>query len=270
MHEEASSKMARVNILGIGTMGSQISALLAVLGYHVTAWNRGDSTTRQKQCDRARRQLARKIKDKEGVIQCVNDLQSMQQAMTLEVLEEDLQTKRSIIGQLPYDPATDGLFSNTSSYRPSEIHPAAGGLHFFNPIHALHLVEYLPPAKSSAAGQHLLQALTKSAFTLVKVKDNRGYIGNFMLFSEIAATLRLIDEFGYTIEAINEVNNCIGRNSSIFSIIDLIGIDTTKRILDNLHENDTSIYVSPLLGKALQQDIFGRKNGTSILEVINE
>ena len=115
-----------------------------------------------------------------------------------------------------------------------------------------------------------MQSLTDNDFTLVQVKENRGYIGNFLLFSEIASTLKLVDEFGYTTHAIDQVRHCMGHEVSIFSIIDLIGIDTTKRILDNLHETDSGIYVSPVLEKALHRGIYGRKNGTSILEVINE
>ncbi len=178
-------------------------------------------------------------------------------------------TKQQVVGRLPYDVAEHGLFSNTSSYGPREIHPAAGGLHFFNPVQALRLVEYLAPPRPTEAGDHLREQLTENGFTLVDVKENRGYVGNFLLFAEIAATLKLIDEYGYTPDAIEKVNTSIGRNASIFSIIDLIGIDTTLRILQNLHEEDPGIHVSPLLNKALSQEILGRKNGTSILEVIN-
>jgi 3-hydroxyacyl-CoA dehydrogenase len=250
-------------------MGSQISSLLAILGYDVTAWNRGDLEMKQKKCQRARRLLGRKFEDKGGEIRYTDNLQALSPALTIEVLEEDLQTKKQVIEELPYDPSTHGLFSNTSSYRPQEIHPAAGGLHFFNPIQALRLIEHLAPPLPTEAGNKLRDLLAENDFAMVEVKENRGYIGNFLLFAEISATLKLVDEYGYTTDVIDQVTNSIGRDASIFSIIDLIGIDTTKRILDNLHEEDPSIYVSPLLDKAMAQDIYGRKNGTSILEVIN-
>ncbi len=259
----------KINILGIGTMGSQISGLLAILGYEVTAWNRGSLEDKQKKTHRARRMLARKISDAGGIIHYTDNLQSLSSTLTLEILEEDLDTKKQIVEQLPYDPAVYGLYSNTSSYRPREIHPAAGGLHFFNPIQALRLVEHLAPAKPTKAGEYLRQQLAENDFTLVEAKENRGYVGNFLLFAEISATLKLVDTYGYTTTVIDQVTNSIGRDASIFSIIDLIGIDTTKRILDNLHEDDPSIYVSPTLDKAMAKNIYGRKNGTSILEVIN-
>lgn len=259
----------KVNILGIGTMGSQVASLLAILGYEVTAWNRTDLEARQKKCHRNRRILGRKFTDAGGEIHFTDNLEALSPALTIETLEENLDTKKTVVGQLSYDLSEHGFFTNTSSYLPAEIHPDAGGLHFFNPIHMLRLIEYLAPPHPTKEGDHLVALLAENDFTKVDVKPNRGYVGNFLLFAEISATLKLVDNYGYTTDTIDQITNSIGREASIFSIIDLIGIDTTKRILDNLHEEDPSIYVSPLLSKAMAKDIYGRKNGTSILEVIN-
>ena len=259
----------KINILGIGTMGSQVASLLAILGYEVIAWNRSDLEAKQKKCQRNRRILGRKLTDAGGEIHFTNDVKTLSAALTIETLEENLDTKKQVIRQLPYDLSIHGFFSNTSSYRPEEIHPAAGGLHFFNPIQTLRLVEHLTPPQPTKQGNQLIALLAENNFTMVDVKANRGYVGNVLLFAEISATLKLVDNYKYTTETIDQITNSIGRETSIFSIIDLIGIDTTKRILDNLHEEDSSIYVSPLLSKAMSLIIYGRKNRTSILEVIN-
>ncbi len=61
-----SDQTLNVNILGMGTMGSQIGGLLALLGHRVTAWNHGNLEERQKKCQKTRRLLARKFEDRGG------------------------------------------------------------------------------------------------------------------------------------------------------------------------------------------------------------
>ena len=262
-----------INILGFGVMGRQIASLCILMGIDVFLWNRSNQSSShrlfEKQLKLDRRFYGKYIEN-EGVFTFVSDLSHLNDRLTLEVLIEDIDIKKKVIAGLDFGFEKNLLVTNSSSYSPGEIHPDAIGIHFFNPVCALKFIEF------SAADAHLkeqvkdfLELLIKFEFDIVKTSDNRGYIGNFLLFNEIANALKLIDKFGYNSRAIDTVLNHMGRSVSIFDIIDRVGVDVTKKILENLREADNTIEVSPLLSSAIAKNIYGKKNNTSIREIID-
>ena len=136
---------------------------------------------------------------------------------------------------------------------PSEIHPNAVGFHFFNPIHAIRLVEFSTQFSENNEELEILIAglVEKLGFDVVNVKENRGYIGNFILFHEISNALKLIDVYGYNLKDIERVSSFIGKTYSVFEVIDLVGVDVTKFIIENLKQENESIYLSPSLELSL-------------------
>ncbi len=260
-----------VNILGCGVMGSQIAALLSLLGYDVQVWNRSSGPEVRQKFDRASRLIKRSMPpgEGEGKVTFVDSARDLTPAMTIEALIEELDVKRGIIAGLPYDVAEHGLFTNTSSLDPAKVHPSAVGLHFFNPVHAVKALEVsrkvdqlLPDSRD------LVARLMVAGYEVIEVNSNPGYIGNFILFQEISAVLKLVDIHGYGCKQIDKLTRALGRPASIFDVIDIIGIDVTKRILENLRADDTSFYVSPCLDRALGKRIMGRKNKTTIRSAI--
>ena len=262
-----------VNILGFGVMGRQIASLCVLMGVNVFLWNRSDSPVKQalyaKQVKRDRRLFKESCKG-EGRFTPVSALSGLEDRMTIEVLVEDIHVKKAIVSELGFGFERIPLVTNSSSYSPVEIDPDAIGIHFFNPICTLRFVEF------SADGSHLtseveefLSLLRAFDFEIVTTSNNRGYIGNFLLFNEISNALKLIDRYGYRSRTIDAVLRHMGREVSIFDIIDRVGIDVTRRILENLREIDRSIEVSPLLLAAISKNIYGKKNKTSIRQVID-
>ncbi|TAM45945.1 MAG: 3-hydroxyacyl-CoA dehydrogenase family protein [Gammaproteobacteria bacterium] len=260
-----------INVLGLGVMGTQIAALLATLGFRVVAWDRYLDADKREQCSRAQRMLARKFSpNSDRAVEYVSDLTSLVPALTIEALTEDLTIKHKVLQAVPYQLSLNGLYTNTSSYRPEEVLKIAGALHFFNPVHVFTLVEHVPSSAPTEAQKVVVERLSASGFDVVETHGNRGFVGNYLLFHEIATALKLVDKHGYSPETIDRVMRPLGRPAGVFAIVDLVGVDVTKAILENLHAEDPTVYISPLFDRALARGILGRKNRTKFIEALDE
>lgn len=255
-----------INVLGYGIMGKQIASLLYLGGFDVCIWNYKEVD--EKLIYKQIKLLKRSIDfTKEGSLTFVTEINKLPKAITIESVKEDLETKKHIYAEcatkeFPY-------FSNSSSFSPSEIGPEVNGLHFFNPI-SLGLVElFLKNQKIKKDIQPILEYLYVLKFEIVEVKNNRGYVGNYILFHEISSALKLIEKYGYNANNINSIYIKLYNGRNIFLIIDLIGIDVVFKILKNLKENDETIYLPSCLSLALEKNILGKKNKTSILTILN-
>jgi 3-hydroxyacyl-CoA dehydrogenase len=256
----------KINILGAGVMGKQLVALLQLFGHDVILWSRRAPKIVEPEIDRQRRILHRKldVAGTLGGLNVVDRLNALESALTIEVLSEDLDVKRAVIGDLSFDPSIHGLLTNTSSIQPLHIHPAARGLHFFNPVFAVKMVELAGTRDALQPLQReLIGSLEQNGFDVIETQDNPGYVANYVLFREIGSVLRLIDAHGYPPEVIERVLKYLGRSTTALDIIDLVGVDVCHKILLNLVRVDSTFYLSPTLGEAVQAGVLGNKNGTS-------
>jgi 3-hydroxyacyl-CoA dehydrogenase len=259
--------MKSINILGFGTMGIQLVAFFNVIGYKVTVWNRSFSDAKLKKLSMEIRIIEKKLgctTEKQEML-FLDKIDLMPPTTTIEALIEDIAIKQAILNNLPFELQTHRLFTNSSSFSPEEIHKEAQALHFFNPLHSVKLVETTCPLDSLP----LFSDIQNAGMTIVQTKANRGYIANFILFREIAASIMLVEKFGYDTKTVDKVLEALGRQSSVFDIIDFVGVDVTKSILENLHEVDATLTVSPLLCLALDSRILGKKNKTSIRLILD-
>ncbi len=259
-----------INVIGIGIMGSQISALLKLCGYKVHIYTKSKFNIGRLQKDVNLLRKVLKLRDVSADFRFCSDLNDLVDGLTIETVYEDLYLKREIYYQVRKKHG--GLYAtNSSSINPSDIGDDVLGIHFFNPIN-IGLVEL------AANGINLNQpeisefifSLSNIGFEVVNVKNNSGYVGNFLLFSEIAACLRLIDYFGYTPTKIKAVSKHLYKNRDIFTIIDRIGTDTTLKILNNLSNKDNYFYIPKCLEVAVECGILGKKNRTSFLDLFKQ
>lgn len=255
----------QINILGYGLMGKQIAALLYLGGFNVNIWNH--KSIDEKHVLRQVKMLKRSIDEVGGgTFSFYSDLQSLPDAVTIESVTENIDIKKTLFKH--FEASNNLYFTNSSSFSPSEINENVNGLHFFNPVN-LKLIEVFFSKKSIPEKFNpVLVFLEKSGFDVVKVNDNRGYIGNYILFNEISSALKLVEKFGYQASQLESVYNKLYDGRSLFSIIDLIGIDVVNQILVNLKEEDESIYLPVCLSEALSKNILGKKNRTSIKDVL--
>lgn len=256
----------QVNILGYGLMGKQIAALLYIGGFDVNIWNHRDIA--ESELLRHIKLLKRTIisEREEGEINFYAELDQLPDAITIESIVEDLEIKKTIFKS--FEKSKYPYFTNSSSFSPVEIGINVNAIHFFNPIN-LKLVEFFFYDENQKDEiNEILNYLTELEFEIVEVKQNRGYIGNYILFHEISSALKLIEKFYYSHENINKIYQKLYDGRNIFSIIDLIGIDIVYKILQNLKEIDETIYLPFCLEKALQAGALGRKNKTSIVNYL--
>ena len=255
-----------INILGNGLMGKQISALMYLGGFEVHIWNHKEVVVKDvlRQVKLLKRSFNTGL---EGKIIIHKDLNDMPDAVTIESVVEDLEVKREFYKK--FESSGMPYFTNSSSFAPSEVGEKVNGFHFFNPISLKLLEMYLNSNLSIKSVKPIIDYLERLEFEVVSVNDNRGYIGNYVLFSEISSALKLIEKFDYGVNQINKVYSKLYEGRDIFSIIDLIGIDIVFKILTNLKEDDSTIYMPLSLKLALDKDILGRKNKTSIRQVLS-
>lgn len=260
--------MTQINVLGFGLMGEQICALLFLLGYHVNVWNR--STINEKSFSRRVRVLKKSLTNPvEGTLNQVAEISDLPDGLlTIETVCENLQIKREIYSEVQKNLPDAVYFSNTSSLSPVEIGNSVSAIHFFNPI-SLKLIElYCATEQAKTAILSLVSSLENCGFSVVDVNSNRGYIGNYILFHEISFALKLIEQCGYTSKQVQDVYSKLYGERDVLTIIDVIGVDVVNTILKNLKEDDDSFYLPYSLGAALDQGVLGKKNKTSIREVL--
>jgi 3-hydroxybutyryl-CoA dehydrogenase len=252
-----------INVLGYGVMAQQIAALLVNLGHSVTIWNHKpiDLSKVNRQIKLQKRMLD--FEDSvEGNLNVISKLSDLENFMTIESVSEDLVLKNKIYQELSQK-LTMGYYTNSSSYSPSEIGDNVGGLHFFNPISKMKLIEYCPSTHNEKQLLSLFKQLESIDFSVAEVKNSRGYIANFIMFNDISNVFKLIELYNYEVGEVKKVYSTLyARN--FFNTIDIIGTDVTYKIISNLKEKDPDIYLPKILKKAMEAKILGKKNKTSI------
>lgn len=258
----------KINILGYGVMGKQIAALFYLGGYDIAIWDKYEIDHQE---------LYRQIEllkfffksNLTGNITFVNSLDGLENNLTIESVIEDIQTKKEIYNFLKTR-ISKSYFSNTSSYAPSEISGEVNGLHFFNPI-SLRIVElYLFNKAKNDELKDILKYLRSADFKIIEVHDNRGYAANYLLFHEISSALKLIEAFGYSVNAVEGIYKNLYNGRDIFKIIDIIGVDVVYKVLNNLKEKYETIYLARCLEEAIEKNILGKKNKTSIRGILDK
>jgi 3-hydroxybutyryl-CoA dehydrogenase len=230
------------NSLGIVGSGAIACGLAAAAAHHgpVLLLARSESSA-----DRARATVERTLArlgaevDPEHV-QIVTDPEALAAAsFVVEAVVEDYAVKEPLLGELnaQLDPATI-LASTTSSLSVQRLAQASGrpqrflGLHVFNPVTKMQLVELIFPSAASAETRTRALALCE-AFekTPVEVPDIPGFVVNRLLFPYLFSAVRLMEETGM---APADVDTCMrlgaGHPLGPLALLDLVGLDVSRSI----------------------------------------
>jgi 3-hydroxybutyryl-CoA dehydrogenase len=190
----------------------------------------------------------------------------------IESITEDLPIKRDafrILDQIC--PPHVVLATNTSSLQISRIsegllHPErVAGLHFFNPIARMQLVEIVRGKKTADETIEKCRALVASLNKVdVVVADTPGFIVNRLLFVMINTACHMLDEGVAEVEDIDRAMK-LGANYPMgpFELADLIGLDLCLEIIKNLHDSShgKEYEASHFLEKLVDSGCLGRKSG---------
>jgi 3-hydroxybutyryl-CoA dehydrogenase len=272
-----------VGVIGSGTMGIGIAQVSAQAGYEVILYDISTEVL-----DRAMNNLRGSLEKLEakgklaageaeavlGRIRTSTTLEAFSDvAMVVEAAPEKLELKKSIFKQLEEITPSDAILaSNTSSIPITAI---AGGLktshrivgmHFFNPVPLMKLVEVIAGMHTEEHAIAKTHAFAQSVGkTTVTCKDTPGFIVNRVARSFYGEGLRLLQEGVADIETIDKIARLEGNfRMGPFELMDLIGIDVNLSVSESVYRatyDEQRYRPNPIQERMVQAGDHGRKTG---------
>lgn len=275
-------EITRVAVIGAGTMGNGITQVMAQAGVIVTMIDQSEDQI-ARGLETIRRNLDRAVdrgrmsEDDRGLTMSLIETSTSLDAvravdLIVEAISEQAELKKSVFKQLDeLAPGHAILSSNTSSISITMLAAATNrpeqvvGMHFFNPVPAMQLVEVVRGATSSDATVQAVSELTERiGKTSVEVNDYPGFVSNRVLLPMINEAVICLQEGVATRENIDQVMK-LGMNHPMgpLALADLIGLDVCLDILEVLHRDlgDPKYRPSPLLRRMVHAGHLGRKSG---------
>lgn len=278
------TEIQRVGVVGAGLMGSGIAEVCARAGLDVMV-----REVDAEACERGRSRIvtsldrgirAGKLTEEErdgalarlGFTTDIADLGDRQ--LVVEAVVEDETLKTEVFRNLDRvvtDPEAI-LASNTSSIPIMKLGIATGrpeqviGIHFFNPVPVLRLVELVTSLLTSDTTTERAQAFATDVLSkrVIRSQDRAGFIVNALLIPYLLSAIRMMESGFATAEDIDSgmVEGC-NHPMGPLRLTDLIGLDTTMAVADSLYtEFKEPLYAPPpLLSRMVEAGLLGRKTG---------
>ena len=272
----------RVGVLGCGLMGSGIAQVAATAGYETIA---RDVTIEigERALGGIEKSLAKFVEkgklpaaDRDAALQrlrfttAVADLKSCD--VIIEAVTEDLDLKNQMWKELDgLCPPSTIFASNTSSLKIAAMATATKrpdrfvGLHFFNPVPLMPLVEVVRTVTTSDEAFRRAFAFAKSlGKEAVAAKDNSGFIVNLLLVPYLLDAIRAVEHGVATIPDIDKamVLGC-GYPMGPLTLLDFVGLDTTYKIAEIMFAEYKQQHYAPppLLKRMVLAGMYGKKSG---------
>ena len=284
-----------VTVIGGGLMGSGIAQVAAQTKHRVTLVDTSQDIL-DKSVKRIEQSLARvakkKVEGEDAQRQFVSDVTGRITTATdactavtvansdlvVEAIVENLGIKRDLFSALDKAAPAKTIFaSNTSSLPIGEIASSTsrldrfGGLHFFNPVPVMKLVEVVSIDATSDATYQSLENFGKAVGKhTVKCKDTPGFIVNRLLVPYMSEAIRMAERGDASLRDIDSAMKLgAGYPMGPIELLDYVGLDTTKFILDGWHEaypENPLFAPSPMLNSLVAEGRLGVKTGHGFYE----
>ena len=275
-------RIKRVGIVGCGLMGSGIVQVAAQSGYEVAVCEVSQEVL-DKGMKRIEKSLAKGVEkgkmteDQKHAtlsnITATTKLKDLKESdLIVEAVIENIELKKDIFGKLDEICRAEVIFSsNTSSISIIDIASATKrpdqflGLHFFNPVPVMKLVEIVRSIVTSDETYETAKAFSESLGKhVVTAKDTPGFIVNLLLIPYLLDAIRAFESNVATREDI-DAGMKLGCNMPMgpLELTDFIGVDTILYIADVMYNEfrDPKYAAPPLLRKMVVAGLHGRKSG---------
>ncbi len=275
--------MEQVGVVGSGIMGAGIAEVAARSGCDVVV---REVTTELADAGRARiaASLERAVTrgklaaaDRDATLARIRTTTSLDDLadrdLVIEAVVEDEPTKTALYRELSAIVRPDCvLASNTSSIPISRLAAAAQGpervlgMHFFNPVPVLPLIELVPSLRTGQSTVDAARAFAEDRLgkKTVLCKDRAGFVVNALLVPYLLAAIRMVEAGVATAEDVDTAM-VAGANHPMgpLALTDLIGLDTTAAVAVSMYEEfKEPLYAAPpLLLRMVEAGLLGRKSG---------
>jgi len=275
-------KITKVGVLGGGLMGSGIAQVSAAAGFPTIVREISDTL-----CTKSRQSIEKslakgiergKVTEAErdrtlGNLQFVTELKELADSdLFIEAVVEDLEVKNTLWSQLDKIARPDAIFaSNTSSLTIIAMAAASGrpdrmlGIHFFNPVPLMKLVEVVRTITTSEETEQrsldFVRALGKEP---IRAKDSSGFVVNLLLIPYMIDAIKALESNVASVEDIDKgMQLGAGHPMGPFTLLDFVGLDTVYKIAEIMFtEYRESRYAPPpLLKRMVLAGMLGRKSG---------
>jgi len=195
--------------------------------------------------------------------------------VVVEAIVEELGPKGEVLSTVAEACSKADLATTTSSLSIAEIAAASGtesrlfGLHVFNPVPRMKLVEVCFPGGADGAREQALAWCAALGKTAVEVPDQAGFVVNRLLFPYLFDAVRMIERTG--MEA-GEVDTCMklgaGHPMGPLALLDFVGLDVAEAIGDALYADSSEAAHKPpgLMVEMVGEGKLGRKSGAGFYE----
>lgn len=272
----------KVAVVGTGTMGNGIAQTFAQAGHEVIFKGRSEASLGRahKAIEKSLSKMVEKGKmeaaQKDATIARIKDTMSYEDCssadLVIEVIAEDMAVKKEIFEILDKVCKPEAILAtNTSSLSITEVASFTSrpdkviGMHFFNPVPMMKLVEVIKGQLTAEDVHNKVIAIAKEiGKTPVSVNEAPGFVVNRILIPLVNEGIGILADGVATAEEIDEAMK-LGANHPMgpLALGDLIGLDVCLAIMEVLYKEfgDSKYRPHPLLRKMVRANLLGRKTG---------
>ena len=277
-------EITRVGVLGCGLMGSGIAQVAAAAGFETVVREVSDeliqkgfvgiekSLTKFAEKGAITAEQQKQTRDRLSGTTSFDDLSDCD--IIIEAIIENLDEKRSVFRQLDSICKPDAIFaSNTSSISITEMMNATSaerqkrfiGLHFFNPVPLMKLVEVVQTVLTDeAVYEQAIEFGQRLGKVPVRASDRSGFIVNRLLVPYMLDAIRALEEgVGSIVDIDTSMKLGLGYPMGPFTLGDFVGLDTTYYIAEIMFNEyrEKRFAPPPLLKRMVMAGLYGRKTG---------
>jgi 3-hydroxybutyryl-CoA dehydrogenase len=275
-------EIRKVGVLGGGLMGSGIAQVSAMAGFDTVVREVSDALIEKSRIgiDKVlakgieRGKVTPEQRDAaDSKLSFTTDLDRLAECdIIIEAVVEDLELKNAMWKDLNEVCPADTIFaSNTSSLTIAAMAAACGrpekmlGLHFFNPVPLMKLVEVVRTITTSDdTVETVFEFARKLGKEPIRAKDNSGFVVNLLLIPYMLDAINALESNVASVEDIDKAMQLgAGHPMGPFTLLDFVGLDTTYKIAEIMFDEyrEKRYAPPPLLKRMVIAGMYGRKSG---------